>query len=559
MGSNRYAILTVDTEALPKRATDDHVNRLMWGQHAGGRAGVGEMASIGNEFGARHVFFVDLCGAYARRDEILDVVRWLDRNGQDVQLHTHPEYLPAEFWSERGLSPLPQYMNQYTEDSRAELVISHFSSLISGATGKPVLAHRAGSFRWNACTIRALQAAGIALSFNNSTSALHAGQSVYAEPTNQPFLWSNGVIEVPMTEKKILPRVGKDEWWARLTYPESPYFHFDPWWGKLLLNVISGSPDLAVFLLHSWSLLYWDDDGHATFRDYQRLDGYRKLLSRLTRDYDVITSAEFLDLHASGKIRTTHQTDLARAEVASAAQRTLSGRPRKDPFAVDDKVWSDEELPELLAENRRLQALVDVQQQVRELEAENALNVRIGNLLIDAADAPRRLLATPGRLLRIWYRSARRTPPAALGGKDFGKVIAAWESGGFAEVEALLAKVPASAAMHANAWTALARRLMEKNRGQAAKAARRAYALDPKPFRLKWLAFRMQEAGKLIEAEAMLSLLPADTPFSESDRTQAARLRRDACRLREREAKLHTGSVVLQQKAAGLPRRGGSA
>lgn len=552
-------MLTVDTEALPKRATDDHVNRLMWGQHAGGRAGVGEMAAIGNEFGAKHVFFVDLCGAYARLDEVLDVVRWLDGNGQDVQLHTHPEYLPAEFWTERGLSQRPQYMNQYTEDSRAELIIRHFSELIAGATGKPVLAHRAGSFRWNACTIRALKTAGIKLSFNNSMGALHAGQSVYAEPTNQPFLWSNGVIEVPMTEKKILPKVGKEEWWARLTYPESPYFYFDPWWGRLLLNTISGSPDLAVFLLHSWSLLYWDDNGYAIFRDDQRLEGYRKLLSRLTRDYDVITTAEFLDLHARGKIRTTHQTDLVRAEVASAAQRTLSGRPWKDPFAADNRVWSDAELPDLLAENHRLQALVAVQKQVRELETENALNVRLGNLLIDAADAPRNLLAAPGRLLRIWYQSSRQTPPEALGGKDFGKVIAAWESGGFAEVELLLAKVPASATMQANAWTVLARRLMEKNRGQAAEAARRAYVLDPKPFRLKWLAFRLHETGRLVEAEAMLALLPADTPFSESDQAQATRLRRDARRLREREAKLRTGSVAPQQKAAGLQSRGDNA
>lgn len=61
----------------------------------------------------------------------------------------------------------------------------------------------------------------------------------YSEPTNLPFLWSNGVIEVPMTEK-ILPKVGKDEWWARLTYPgrhTSTSIHG----GKLLFNAFSGS------------------------------------------------------------------------------------------------------------------------------------------------------------------------------------------------------------------------------------------------------------------------------------------------------------------------------
>ena len=325
---DRYALITVDTEALPKRASQDHVNRLIWGRHARGTAGVGEMCAIGDEFGVRHVFFMDMCGAYSQLDETGEVVRWLDARGQDVQLHTHPEYLPDTFWAEHGLPRQPQYMNQYTDDARAEFVIRHFGGLISDITGKPVLAHRAGSFRWNAATIRALKAAGVPLSFNNSTCAVKAGQSVYSEPTNQPFAWSNGVIEVPMTEKRILPRMGKDEWWARLTYPESSYFRFRPWWGKLLLDTISGSPAFAVFLLHSWSLLYWDENGHGEYRDDRRLEGYRKLLARLSKDYDVITTGDFLDLNARGKIATTHEVDVSRAEYKPPKQKKQPARKR---------------------------------------------------------------------------------------------------------------------------------------------------------------------------------------------------------------------------------------
>lgn len=318
MGKNRYAIMTVDTEALPKRASQDHVKRLMWGLHERGRAGIGEISSIGDEYGVKHVFFVDLCGAFSYLSEILEVISWLNNVGQDVQLHTHPEYLPKSFWEEHGLKHRPRLMNQYTDDARSEFVIKHFASLISECTHKPVLAHRAGSFRWNATTLRALSAAGIPLSFNNSMRAVHAGQCVYSEPTNHPFLWSNGVIEVPMTEKNILPWLGEDKWWARLTYPESRYFWFRPWWGKLLFNVFSGSPELSVFLLHSWSLLYWDEVGHAIFKDDKRLEGYRKHLKRLTKNYDAITTAEFLELHAQGKIKTTHTVDLSHADLSSS-------------------------------------------------------------------------------------------------------------------------------------------------------------------------------------------------------------------------------------------------
>jgi hypothetical protein len=312
---NRYALVTVDTEALPKRAIGDHVKRLMWGEHDNGTAGVREMCAVGNEFGAKHVFFVDLCGAYTQLEQSLEVARWLDAEGQDVQLHTHPEYLPKAFWSEHGLDPKPEYMNQYKDDARAEFVLRHFGSLLSEATGKGITAFRAGSFRWNASTIRALKSAGIPLSFNNSMCAVIAGQSVFAEATNMPYAWSNGVIEVPMTEKRILPKIGKDEWWARLTYPESSYFRFRPWWGKLLFDAFSGSPDFSVFLLHSWSLLHWDENGHGVYRDDQRLEGYRKLMSHLTKNYDVITTSDFLDLHARGKISISHTVDVTRAGI----------------------------------------------------------------------------------------------------------------------------------------------------------------------------------------------------------------------------------------------------
>lgn len=318
---NRYALITVDTEALPKRAETDHVNRLIWGRYPQGNAGIAEMCAIGDEFGVKHVFFVDMCGAYAQLDETVDVVRWLDQQGQDVQLHTHPEYLPKEFWAEHGLPVQPQFMNRYTDDARAEFVFRHFGELISEVTGKPVLAHRAGSFRWNAASIRALKAVGIPLSFNNSMSAVHNKQCVYSEPTNLPYIWSNGIIEVPMTEKHILPKVAHEPWWARLTYPESRFFRYRPWWGKMLLNTLSGNPPFAVFLLHSWSLLYWNEHGHGEYRDDRRLEGYRKLLARVSKDYDVITTSEFLQLYADGKIRPTHEVDLSLAEYQPPARK----------------------------------------------------------------------------------------------------------------------------------------------------------------------------------------------------------------------------------------------
>jgi hypothetical protein len=311
----RYAILTVDTEALPKRATDNHVDKLIWGRHPKGTAGVKELCSIGDEFGIKHVFFVDMCGAYNHLTEMAEVVRWLDVVGQDVQLHAHPEYLPDEFWVEFGLERRPYYMNQYPDDSRASFIITHFRDLISSLTGKPIRAFRAGSFRWNAGTIRALEAADIPLSFNNSVVALQAGQCPFSVPTNRPFEWSNGILEIPATERRILPLFGSNEWWARLRYPESKFYKFRPWWGPLTFNLVSGTPEFAVFLLHSWSLLNWDEEGHGTYQSEAPLEGYRQLLKKLSKDYDVITTTQVLELRSLGKLPLGQPMDLKLAEM----------------------------------------------------------------------------------------------------------------------------------------------------------------------------------------------------------------------------------------------------
>lgn len=322
MNKNRYALFTVDTEALPNRASSDHVKRLIWGEHEGGTAGVREMCAIGDEFGAKHIFFVDMCGAYAERDKVREVMAWLDKAGHDVQLHVHPEYLPDAFWKGTSFKVEPRRLNDYADEDEAkeEFLLSHFSAEITAVTGKPIRAFRAGSFRWNATTLRTLAKLDIPLSSNNTTAARNIGQCPYSVPSNLPFLWTNGIIEIPITEKNILPKVGR-ALWARFQYPLSRFVKYRPWWTSFLPYSVSPRDSFLVCLIHSWSLLYWDENGYGVYKDDQRIEGYRKLLKQLSQDYDIITTAELLDLIRAGKIVPTHTEDLALAEIAPARKR----------------------------------------------------------------------------------------------------------------------------------------------------------------------------------------------------------------------------------------------
>ncbi len=316
MNRDSYTLLTVDTEALPRRATSEHIKRLVLGQHGAGTAGVMEMSSIGREFGIRHTFFADLCGCYAALEQMQNVIRSLDSQGQDIQLHTHPETLPKSFWQVHDLPVSPRHMNEYIDQSRVEFVLHHFSKLITDITGKPVLAHRAGSFRWNALTIRALQKLNIPLSFNQSMRALESGRGVHGEPDCLPYSWSNGVIEVPVTERWVpgVPGFRPDRW-VSLTYPESPYFKFGSRPIPVWKHPFAPKPaSVTVVLLHSWSLLERDEAGHAVYRDDRLLEGYRNFLRRLVKDCEVITTAEFLELRAQGKIDISRTVNLEQVE-----------------------------------------------------------------------------------------------------------------------------------------------------------------------------------------------------------------------------------------------------
>lgn len=209
--------------------------------------------------------------------------------------------------------------------------------------------------------------------------------------------------------------------------------------------------------------------------------------------------------------------------------------------------WVDDELPTVQAEVSRLTALVETQSRLREIESKNALNARLGDILIQSVSPSGSLVGLPGKLIGIWRASKAEQPSAALGGKTFDKVIEAFQKGGLESVNQLLAAELAPE-IRAKAYTALARHQMKNGLFAAAVlSARRAYEEEPKPFRLKWLAFRLHDAGEIAEADACLSLLPQDTPFSDSETRQRDQVRYEAKSARLLEAKQKTGFESRRQ------------
>ncbi|ALM86447.1 hypothetical protein ASB57_29065 [Bordetella sp. N] len=196
-------------------------------------------------------------------------------------------------------------------------------------------------------------------------------------------------------------------------------------------------------------------------------------------------------------------------------------------------VMLDSRFPEVAAENMRYRKALEARDDVYRLQGRQSFASRFGTAMVHGVSGPAAALRLPGKLWSIWRDVKEYAPPRKLGGKDCKALIAAYGEGGDEAVQALLERSPAS--VKAGALTALARSLARSDVVSAANYARQAYELDPRPFRLKWLAFREHEAGHPEQAEAMLEALPPDMQFSESEQRQVEQLRAEAEQARKRE------------------------
>lgn len=219
----------------------------------------------------------------------------------------------------------------------------------------------------------------------------------------------------------------------------------------------------------------------------------------------------------------------------------------KDQTGGGTLVAASPQAAEALAENRKLHALVEQQKIALRVEAQNSLAARLGEMLIKGVSSAGSLFALAVRLRKIWKALDRTIPPAELGGQTFQKVIDAHSTGGPEAVEKLLDSVFISSVMRANAYTALARHLMLTDALRAAANARLAWETDPRPYRLKWLAFRLHDADDAVAAEAMLDMLPVDVSMSESEERQAMRIRYESKRERQGSVKSETAFAETRQ------------
>lgn len=125
----------------------------------------------------------------------------------------------------------------------------------------------------------------------------------------------------------------------------------------------------------------------------------------------------------------------------------------------------------------------------------------------------------------LFWKLSKNKILSRLGGKSFVEIIKVYNSQGIKGVDELLGSIEMPQNVRADALTELARSLRKSKKDEAAYFALRAWQVDPKPYRLKWLIFRNYEAGKTQVAKIMLEALPPTIKMSDSEKETCEKIK----------------------------------
>lgn len=276
---DRKLLITIDTEALPARASDNHVEKLIWGTFGNGRAGIIEICDVIEEFGGKGLFFLDVAGSFNDLAAYREVNSYLERRGHMVEWHYHPEILGREFWKERHVSANSLRQEKYDQADTKVILDAGFEQF-RVITGRHPIAYRAGSFRWNGHTLDFLRSNGILFSFNAcAETSVKADYDTFCPQSPSPFYWARGLIEVPCGEVII---DGKPE---HLRFPRrlrSPLT-----FTTLAVRIAMQAGGLACLLMHSWSFLERDTTtGFFKYVSARQMDNFRRELKSMSNVFE---------------------------------------------------------------------------------------------------------------------------------------------------------------------------------------------------------------------------------------------------------------------------------
>ena len=265
-------IITIDTEAQLIRASNNHVNKLIYGNFkTEENYGILEMMQLANKYNAKLIFFLDIAEIENFGKDIMKkIVNDIYENGHDIQIHFHPDQLPKE-WFEKNKMEKRMLDNVCYEDA---IKIFNYINEISKEIGiKNIIAFRGGGWRYNKHVLTAMKEFGYKLSFHYNPST---NKQRYNDKYRSIFKHNNEIFEIPLSTYRV----------------DNKHIAFDII--DKNINIENYNEEFMVFVLHSWSLMKLNQDNgyyEPCGKDrYNSLETFFKFIQMNNNKYETIDS-----------------------------------------------------------------------------------------------------------------------------------------------------------------------------------------------------------------------------------------------------------------------------
>jgi peptidoglycan/xylan/chitin deacetylase (PgdA/CDA1 family) len=197
-------LITIDTEFWPKQSAEPgQIDRLLanfrrdiYGATTKGDYGLQFQIEMFNKFNLKATFFVESLCANAVGNAVLeDIVNSIQRQGHEVQLHCHSEWLP---WIDPPLlhGRRGHHLKAFTLGEQIVLIGEALKNLRK-AGANSVCAFRAGNFGANSDTLRALRQLNIR--FDTSYDASISDCAIEWHSHGNGIFQIHEVCEVPVS------------------------------------------------------------------------------------------------------------------------------------------------------------------------------------------------------------------------------------------------------------------------------------------------------------------------------------------------------------------------
>lgn len=209
MNQHRTKIfITIDTECTEERLLGKKIrpplgySEMMWGR-VGTPSELG-IAMLVDELKKRNIaasFFVEaLCTLRFGEEGLAEAIQFLVENGQDVQLHLHPNFERPEWRRTGAPAPEDNIGRLPLEEQRRLLMLGSAVLQRCGVNPTDLTAFRAGNYGASNDTLRVLHDLGFVVDASYNPCYLGSDCDIdYAEAPNDAFLHSSGIWELPVS------------------------------------------------------------------------------------------------------------------------------------------------------------------------------------------------------------------------------------------------------------------------------------------------------------------------------------------------------------------------